>query len=197
MKNWIVAALLAFCFGRADGQEFRQVKTWTFVLANGSLKVDLKASPDGTSSLGLGPSGQTPEAPLSEQIIPISKVLTEMPGLGLDPHKVVYIGTRIFTHDVLAKLAYACADSQAWRSSMQDRGSGKEQVLLSLLNQSHAYDAYNQIFGEYGLKVQVASVENLGLMRFSSVAARDDRDRHDSHLLVAADAIIGMKLSPL
>lgn len=198
MKRWpIIVLLLLAGISTTDAQEFRPVRNWTFSLPHGSLRIDLKSSPDGSSSLGLSPNGQIPEAPVSEQIEPLKDVLREMPKLGLDPHKITYIGTRIFTHDVLYGLAYSCAGSQAWKSSMEHGGNGKEKVVVSLLNQSNAYGAYSLVFKQYGLQLIVSAVENVGLMRFSSVPPRNDHDRSIGRMLVPADAIIGIKLLPI
>ena len=85
MKRWIIAILFAVCMGKMQAHAFQTVKSWTFSLEHGSLRIDLKSSSDGMISLGLGPSGQKPEAPISEQIGPLKQVLSEMPSLGLDP----------------------------------------------------------------------------------------------------------------
>jgi hypothetical protein len=197
MRHWILAVALAFSIGRGQAQEFKPVKVWTFALEHGSLRIDLKASSDGMSSLGFGPNGQTPEAPLAEQIQPLQQVLSEMSQLGLDPRKMAYVGTRTFTDDVLDKLAYACADSQPWKLSLQNKGLGKEQILISLLNQNDIYEPYNKVFRKYGIQAQVSAVEKVGLMKFSSVPVRNARDRADADLLVPADAVVGMHLAPV
>lgn len=197
MRCWIVVALLLVSAGSTPCQEFRIVKSWTFALEHGSLRIELESSPDGTSSLGLGPNGQVLEAPVSEQGEPIRKVLEEMPTLGVDPHKVIYIGTRIFSSDVLKTLAYKCVDSVAWRESMRDHGRGKEKLIPTLLNQSEVYAPYSEVFTPYGLQVRVTEVEMVGLMKFSSVPPRDDHDRANGALLVPGDAMIGMRLFPI
>lgn len=194
-KAWIGTVLLVISLAPIRAQRFEDVKTWTFSLPHGSLRISLKSSGDGLSSLAIGPNGQIPEAPIAEQIEPLNSVLAQMPSLGLDPHKVAYIGTRIFTQDVLQKLAYACADSPAWRLSMQKGGRGKEGLVVALLNQSGAYAPYNEVFGRYGIRAQVSAAEMVGLMPFSSVPPRDSRDRANAKLLVPADAMLGMRFS--
>ena len=195
--TWISVVLLAISFVPLRAQHFEGVKTWTFSLEHGSLLITLKSSPDGLSSLGFGPNGQVPEAPIAEQIEPLKEILAQMPGLGLDPHKIVYIGTRIFTRDVLQKLAYACVDSPAWRSSMRNGGKGKEGLVVALLNRAGAYQPYNDVFKQYGIRAQVSTAENVGLMPFSSILPRNSHDRADAKLLVPADAMLGLGFSPV
>lgn len=194
-QTWISVALLAIFIAPLQAQNFENVKTWTFSLDHGSLRINLKSSADGFSSLSFGPNGQVPEAPVAEQIEPLKEVLEQMRSLRLDPHKITYISTRIFTRDVLQKLAYACADSPAWRSSMRHGGKGKEVLVVALLNQTGAFDPYNEVFGQYGIKAQVSAAEMVGLMPFSSVPARNSQDRANAKLLVPADAMLGMRFS--
>lgn len=197
MKRWVIAVLFAVCLGTMQAHAFQTAKSWTFSLEHGSLRIDLKSTPDGMISLGLGPNGQKPEAPVSEQIGPLKQVLAEMPSLGLDPRQVTYLSTRIFTQDVLENLAYKCADSQTWRSSMKDKGKDKEQVLISLLNESKVYASYNEAFKLYGIQARVTEAEKVGLMRFSQVPPRNAHDRASAQLLVPADAMLGMRFSRL
>jgi hypothetical protein len=197
MNRWIIAILFVVCFGKTQAQALQAIRSWTFSLEHGSLRIDMKSSSDGMISLGLGPNGKIPEAPISEQIGPLKKVLTEMLSLGLDPHKITYLGTRIFTQDVLEKLAYMCADSQTWRSTMRDKGKDKERILISLLNESKVYEPYNEAFNLYEIQVRVTDAEKVGLMRFSQVPPRDARDRSSARLLVPADAMLGMRFSRL
>ncbi len=194
-QTWISVALLAISLATVRAQSSENVKIWTFSLEHGSLRISLKSSSDGLSSLGFGPNGQAPEAPVAEQIEPLRQVLAQMPSLGLDPRKITYVGTRIFSRDVIQKLAYACADSSAWGVSMRNGGQGNEKLVIALLNQSGAYESYNEVFRQFGMRVQVSAAEKVGLMPFSSVPPRDSRDRANAKLLVPADAMLGMRFS--
>jgi hypothetical protein len=72
------------------------MKTWVFTLPHGTLRITLQLYPDGTSGLGTHPGRHGNEAPIVEQAEPLRQVLSEMPELGADPHKLVYLGKMIF-----------------------------------------------------------------------------------------------------
>lgn len=170
-------------------------KTWTFTLPHGTLQINLEANADGTTSLGIGPGQQGQEAPVAEQIEPLKQVLAEMPDLGLDPHKLTYIGMRVWGEDVTEKLAYACADSGECRFTIRSPEKEKVRVLIKLLNQSGAFDLYNDAFGKYGLRAQVTEAEKVNLIPLSGVPPRNSRDRSNARMLVLGDAYIGMRFS--
>jgi hypothetical protein len=195
-RTWFAIAVFTPSLVTASAQQFETVKTWTFTLPHGSLEVHLSASPEGLSSLGFSSDGHTPEAPIDEQVESLKRVLAEMPSLGLDPHKLVYAGTRIFGQDVLNRLAYACADSDEWRRTMQNGGKQKQHeyaLVIGLLNSSGAYASYNEALKAYGIQTRVTEVEKVFLMPFSRVQARQPQDRREAKLLVPADAQIGMR----
>jgi hypothetical protein len=196
-RKWLALAILLTSLARTQAGSVEIVKTWKFNLPGGSLKVELRAFTDGSSSLGIAPYGQAPAAPIAEQVGPLKQILGEMPSLGLDPRKLEYLGTRLFGRDVYEKLAYACADSPEWRSSMKNGGKGKEKLVVTLLNRSGAFEAYNEAFKAYGIQVQVTEAEKVGLMHFSKVPARNEHDRGDARVWVPADAMLGMRFSPI
>ncbi len=181
-------------FTLSGASSFKKVKVWTYELPHGSLRIELKASDDGQSSITIAPNGSA-AAPIKEQIEPLRQVLREMPSLGLDPRKLSYVGKRLYEEDVVEKLAYTCADSQKWRESMRRGGENRTALLVALLNKSQVYEPYNQAFQAYGIRARVTEVEKVGLMRFSEVPARTPKDRAESHLLVPADAMVGMRFS--
>jgi len=188
------AAFLLFLADSASSMS-QTIKRWDFALPHGSLRIGVEATPDGSISLSMGPSGSVKEAPVAEQVEPLKQVLAELPNLGLDPRKLAYLGTRIFDEDVLKKLAYACADSQAWKSSMRAGGTNKNRIVVELLNQSGAYEPLNAAFRPYDLQVRVTEAEKVGLMRFSKVPPRNTDDKSRATLLVPADAMLGMRFS--
>lgn len=169
--------------------------TWTFILPHGTLKIDLQAYQDGTSSLGIGPDQQGREAPIDEQIMPLKQVLAEMPRLGVDPHKLASIGMHIFGQDVTEKLAYACADSTECRFSVESPEKEKVRVLIALLNQSGAFEPYNEAFMQYGIRARVTTAEKVNLIRLSTVPPRNSRDRAHARMLVLGDAMLGLRFS--
>jgi len=181
----------------ATAQVPKTVKTWTFTLPHGTLRINLQLFPDGTSSLGTHPGRHGNEAPIVEQIEPLKQVLAEMPGLGADPHKLVYMGKMIFGYgqDVTEKLAYACADSKECRFRVQSPEREKVRVLITLLNQSGIFEPYNEAFKDYGMRVQVTAAEKVILLRFSSVPPRNSRDRANGRMLVLGGADISMRFS--
>lgn len=188
----VIVATSSMCI---HAQTFREVKTWKFRLPHGSLAIDLRSYSDGWASLGMSPYDQIPEAPIDEQIEPLKQVLAEMPSLGVNPNQLAIIETHLWAKDVRQKLAYACADSAAWSSSMKGEGRGQERLVTELLNQSGAFEPYNEAFKPYGLQVHVTEAENVGLMHFSQIPPRNSHDRAKAKLLVPADAMLGMRFS--
>jgi len=192
---WICACILVVSLTNATGQAPVTVKTWTFVLPHGTLAIELQSYPDGQSSLRIGPVGKRLEAPIPEQVAPLKQVLLEMSGLGLDPHKLANLSTRIFGQDVRVKLAYACVDSRDWHLSMKNKGKDKEQIVVTLLNQSGVYEPYNEAFDVYGIRAQVSEAEKVVLIHFSSLPRRNSRDRSYGGTRVPADAMLSMRFS--
>ena len=198
-RAWIGACILFVSLISALAQDPVTVKTWTFALPHGTLSIDLQSHPDGVSSLRIGPNGPGPEAPIAEQVEPLKQVLQEMTALGWDPHQLSYLRTRISGEDVREKLAYACVDSRDWHLTMDNKGKDKEQIvialLVALLNQSGAYEPYNEAFNSYGLRVEVTEAEKISLIYFSSIPRRYSRDRSYASTRVPADAMLTMKFS--
>ncbi len=198
-RAWTTAVIGAWIFAIsltcATAQAPVIVKTWTSILPHGTLEIDVQVYPDGTSSLGIGPDLQGREAPIAEQLELLKQVLAEMSGLGVDPHKLASIGMHILGQDVTEKLAYACADSKECRFSIESPEKEKVRVLITLLNQSGAFEPYNEAFKQYGIRAQVTAAEKVNLIRFSTVAPRNYRDRANRSMLVLGDAMLGMRFS--
>ncbi len=198
-RAWTGAVIGAWIFAIsltcATAQAPVLVKSWTPILAHGTLRIDVQVYPDGTSSLGIGPDQQGREAPIAEQLEPLKQVLAEMPGLGADPRKLASIGMHIFGQDVTEKLAYACADSEECRFSVKSSEKEKVRVLIALLNQSGVFEPYNEVFKQYGIRAQVTAAEKVNLIPFSTVPPRNSRDRTNGRLLVLGDAMLGMRFS--
>ena len=194
----IAVLILAATLPRAIAQAPTRVKTWSFTLPHGTLEIELERSQDGGVQMYVRPTHQGYEAPIAEQVQPLMEVLRAMPGLGLDPHNLDYLGARILSSDVEQKLAYACADSKEWRLSVQNH-TWKEQGLLviSLLNRSGAFEPYNEAFKEFGIQVRIAEVEIPGLGLLSGFPPRDSRDRANAKLGVPAATYVGMRFSPI
>ena len=191
------AALLA-CLPLNGADSAKIVKIWNFDLPHGGLRIYLRSFPNGTSDLAVTPLGGRPQAaPIAEQVGALKQVMADMPGLGVKPGMVVYLGTRLIEPDVIKKLAYACVDSRDWRLSMKKHGKGKESLVVALLNQSGAYKAYDEAFKPFGIRATVTTAEHVGLMRFSQVPRRNADDRKNANILVPADAMIGMRFSKL
>jgi hypothetical protein len=185
-QAWLCTCILVASLAKATPQAPVTVKTWTFVLAHGTLAIELQLLPDGQSSLRIAPVGKGIEAPIAEQVEPLKRVLLD---------KLSYLSTRILGQDVREKLGYACVDSRDWHMSMQNKGKNKEQIVIALLNDSGAYEPYNEVFNTYGIRVQVTEAEKVSLMYFSSLPRRNSRDRSYGGTRVPADATLGMRFS--
>jgi hypothetical protein len=194
-RAWLGACVFAVSLMSAPAQAPVPVKTWTFALPNGTLLINLQSNPDGTVGLSIRPDGKGQEAPIGEQVEPLKQVLQEMSTLGWDPHKLSYLSTRIFGQDVREKLAYACVDSRDWHLSMHNKKEDKEKLVVALLNQSGAYEPYNEAFNIYGIQVQVAAAEKVSLVYFSSLPRRNSRDRAYVGVRVPGDAMLRLTFS--
>jgi hypothetical protein len=194
----IAVLILAATLPCAIAQAAIRVKTWSFTLPHGTLEIELQRSQDGGIQMYVSPTHQGYEAPIAEQVQPLKEVLGAMPALGLDAHKLDYLGTRTWSQDVEQKLAYACADSREWRLSVQNH-TWKAQGLLviSLLNRSGAFEPYNEAFKDYGIQVRVTDVEIPGLGLLSEFPPRNSRDRADGKLGVPAATSVSMRFSPI
>jgi hypothetical protein len=80
---------------------------------------------------------------------------------------------------------------------MQNDGKGKNAVVIALLNQSQAFESYNEVFSKFGLLARVTEAESVGLMPFSTIPPRNSRDRANAKMLVPADAALGLRFSPV
>lgn len=191
---WILAASLSSPAAQAP----KSLKTWNFTLPHGTLQIELKVSHDNTVAMYIGPDQQGREAPVAEQVEPLKKVLAEMPGLGLNPRNLTYIGRRIYGKDAFEKLAYACADSKEWRTSVKENNwRNKGDLIVSLLNRLGVYEPYNDVFKEYGIQARVTEAEIPGLTFLSEVAPRDSHGRRNGKIPVPAAIYIGMRFFPI
>ena len=128
-------------FGWAQTSEIDN--SWDFSLPHGSLRISVHRTSRGFVTMGFRPGQSGREAPVNEQVEALRLVLLEMQRFGFDPQKLSSAGTHLWEQDVTEKLAYACADSPAWAASMRLNGKDKERLVVALLNESRAFEAYN------------------------------------------------------
>ena len=69
----------------------------------------------------------------------------------------------------MASRAYGSAE---WREA---KPSNYALVIVKLLNSSDVYGAFNQVFGEYGLKIEVTGAEKIATSRKAAVRHRQQR----------------------
>jgi len=187
-----ITCVLSLAASAALAQAPFKQKTWRFALPDGPLMVGLSVYADGTSSLG-----PISRVPTSEQTGALEQVLSEMPSLGADPHKLVYIGMNILPSDAFRKLAYACADSRDCRFTAKSAETDEVHVLIQLLNKSDAFATYNELFKRYGIRAEVTAAEKITFAGFSTVPPRNARDRANGKMLVLSGGQIGMRLFPV
>ena len=109
-------AFTAISMSAANAQSFENCKVWNFDLPHGTLQITLQGNAQRQSSLGIGPGNHGVEAPISEQVEPLRRVMREMPSLGLNPRSLVYLGTR----------SSQKTSSKAWRTPTLNPPAGKE-----------------------------------------------------------------------
>jgi hypothetical protein len=107
------------------------------------------------SSLMVWPeAGVTPT--LAEEAGFLREVLSEMPALGFDPHKMSHMILHMVERGVVARVVAAAVHSDKWRAHP---GSN----LAELLNSSGAYQELNAAFEPYGLEIAASGAEEIAI----------------------------------
>lgn len=100
---------------------------------------------------------------LTEETEFLRETLRQMPAFGADPRKISFIIlSGIRESEVRQRLATAALHSKQWRLAIKT-SKGISKALVELLNSIGAYDAFNDVFNNYGLKVVVGAAENIAV----------------------------------
>ena len=76
----------------------------------------------------------------------------------MQPTRIVGLDLELRELEACARLARTAYGSAEWREAKQ---SNYALVIVKLLNSSDVYGAFNQVFGEYGLKIEVTGAEKI------------------------------------
>ena len=110
---------------------------------------------------------------LGEEAGFIREVLHQLPGLGVDPHRLSVISMRGFAEpEVVHRVGMAALHSKEWRSLVTVVG-GAERVVADLLKSIGAYNEFNSALEEYGLRVKSIGVEKVASARCLDVKISD------------------------
>lgn len=160
----LLAALSASQCGADTLQPVSQ-RDWKFPVAHGSVTVRLTTTPstdDGKSVYVLQIIAGKAAPSVVDEAAFLKAVTIAMQSEGMSPTRVVAINLELREPDVSKQLSMAAYESKEWRNAKpSDYGA----IVAKLLNSVRAYDAFNQLFGQYGLTVEVAHAEYISTVR--------------------------------
>lgn len=150
---------------RADTVQPISQKDWKFPTADGSVTVRLTTTPstdDGKAVYVLQIiAGRAAPSVVDEAGI-LKAVTVAMQSEGMSPTRVAAINLELREPDVSRQLSTAAYESKEWHGA---KPSNYGMIVAKLLNSVGAYDAFNQIFDQYGLTVEVARASYISTIR--------------------------------
>ncbi len=176
-------------------------KDWAFKSNHGTLLISaitsLNESGKREITLNITPSIYGSWT-VTEEATALSRVLDELPKAGYDIRNLASIRLRMGERDAQQMIATQAALSRAWRIALKSKStSDTDPAMVALINQSNAYDDWNNIFNQRGLELKAIGVENVELEAFSKSGATCPTGGNCDKLLVPADAYVQMTVSHL
>jgi hypothetical protein len=140
-------------------------RDWQFPVAQGSVTVRLASTPsteDGNAVYTLQIIAGKTTPSVAQEAAFLKAVTTAMQADGMPPERIAAITLELREPDAGKKLALAAYKSKEWRGA---KSSDYGLIVAKLLNSVRAYGAFNQVFGHYGLTVEVAHAEYISTIR--------------------------------
>jgi hypothetical protein len=137
-------------------------RDWKFP---GSVTVRLVSNPsteDGTAVYTLQIIAGKTAPSVAEEAAFLKAVTAAMQAEGMPPDRIAAINLELREPGAGRQLSMAAYKSKAWRGA---KPSDSGLIVAKLLNSIRAYDAFNQLFGRYGLTVEVAHAEYISTIR--------------------------------
>jgi len=146
------------------------LKVWKFPLQHGEASIQLDR--DAANHLVLGILGPPCDAcaSLAEIAAALKQVLRALPALGFDPHQVTRIITGVDEPEARLAVAEAALRSKSWTACSHTSAScAPNQTLVNLLNETAAFQPFNEVLDDYDLTLHVASAEKVSVVRASTI----------------------------
>lgn len=195
---FIIAGIL--CVSAAAQHNITK-KDWVFKSNHGTLLISAVTSPNESGkreiTLNITPSIYGSWT-VAEEAAALSRVLDELPKAGYDIRNLSYIRLRMEERDAQQMIATQAALSKAWKLALKSKSTtDTDPAIVALINQSNAYDDWNNAFNQRGLEVKAVGVENVELEAFSKSGATCPSGGNCDKLLVPSDAYVQMTVSHL
>jgi hypothetical protein len=160
----LLATLSAYQCGADTLQPISQ-RDWKFPMADGSVTVRLTSTPstdDGKAVYALQIIAGRAKPSVDDEAAFLKTVTVAMQSEGMSPTRIAAINLELREPDVSKQLSMAAYESKEWRDA---KASDYGVIVAKLLNSVRAYDAFNQLFGQYGLTVEVTRAEYISTIR--------------------------------
>jgi hypothetical protein len=195
----ILSILGSWVWAFADEPEIE--KTWRFQGKTSAVEIKLtryvqEGGKKATSLAIYSTDGGQRSVPEEGEFL--SKVLGDLPDMGISPQSLDWISFQFYEPEAIRKVAAYAASSKQWRAALETRSAATIYPLVtSFLNDSGAYQDWNSVFASHGLKLKVAGVEKVGMESFSKSGANCPVDANCDHLLVPSSASVQMNVEPV
>jgi hypothetical protein len=185
----------------AAAQNGATKKSWKFNSNHGELVISAYSAPNESGkkeiTLNITPSLYGSWT-VAEESAALSRVLDEFPKAGFDIRNLGAINLRIEERDAQQRIANEAALSKAWHAALKSKSAAdSDPLIVALINQSNAYDDWNNAFNQRGLEVKVIGVDDVELVSFSKSGATCPIGGNCDKLLVPANALVQMTVSHL
>jgi hypothetical protein len=97
-----------------------------------------------------------------EEAALLKEVTVAMQNDGMSPTRIAAINLEVREPDVSKQLSMAAYESKEWRDA---KASDYGVIVIKLLNSIRAYDAFDHLFAQYGLSVEVTHAEYISTVR--------------------------------
>jgi hypothetical protein len=164
MKKLFVPFLFAALAGQTANSttlEPTAQRDWHFPFADGLVTIHLSSTPDlrdGKPSYILQIISGRAFPKVTDEAAFLGTVTKAMENEAMQPTRIVGLDLELREPDACARLARTAYGSAEWREA---KPSNYALVIVKLLNSSDVYGAFNQVFGEYGLKIEVTGAEKI------------------------------------
>jgi hypothetical protein len=197
----LLCLLIANLLSNAASAQNGVKKDWAFKNSHGILQISAYSLPTHSGrreiTLRISPSANSSWS-VAEEAASLSRVLDEFPKAGFDIRNLSSIKLRMQERDAQQQVAIQAALSKAWKMALKSKSTDDtDPLIVSLINQSRAYDDWNNAFNERGLSVEVVGVEQVELEAFSKSGATCPSGENCGKLLVPGDAYVQMTISHL
>jgi hypothetical protein len=137
-------------------------RDWKFP---GSVTVRLASNPstmDGNAVYTLQIIAGKATPSVADEAAFLKAVTAAMQAEGMPPDRIAAINLELREPDAGRQLSLAAYKSKAWRGA---KAADYGLLVAKLLNSIRAYGAFNELFGRYGLSVEVAHAEYVSTIR--------------------------------